>query len=314
MQQKIITLTLCLTLSNLFAFELQLKKPRLEASPSQNAVFPLPDLPIELQLHTAFFIKEPTIEQTVKKIKAYLLTNRQKAAFLADEAFMKNLLLHLQERDHHSVLECATHMASIASKKMAHHLRQEGQKCLQEFLLSKEHKQTYPIFVFKKHSDAHLIPSLLYSVLSNNHNLEQALNNHNESCLITYCYQSANNILHITNMWIASGLLTNRKNLANLWNHVVLEAGTDPSSMVIARTLINAGYSINCTLDNDGCLWQTESVKRLPPTLLDYIMQRIYLFHDQAGVNRIEAIANLHRLLRMVVTAGGKSNYELQQA
>lgn len=284
--------------------------------PSQHEPKEFSSLPIELQLHVAYCIKTPKLKDTLTSIKAFLLTNRQKSTFLADKTFTNSLLAHMQERDHHSMLECAQHMKSTASTNITAHLIQVSSACWNKYNADKQGR-AYHEFVFREYeNNKQLIPSLLYYILSDESRLDQACDPYNKESFITSCFHPIRDSFpfshqELIQLWIASGLITHRKNLKNIWSNLLGAGLYRESTLFIAQSLINAGYDVNVIMDRKE-FGLPLGVTRLSPTLFDYITDRIYEYRNLIGTDRTEEIVTLLSLQRMVIAAGGKSHYELQ--
>lgn len=270
------------------------------------------NLPSELKMHIAHFIDAPTIQEALQKVKAYLTANRELRAFYNDELFIKNLLLELQKRFHISLLELTRMLASPISKKIAQDLIQEGEKSWRVYVDQNRHDFSYAEFIFKTQKDAQNIPSLLYYVYSNPAYFERACALWTPESFIywTVIPDTTNKNLKY---WIESGILNQGQHAKNLWKSI-LSIGTleKPQSVTDAQMLIDAGY-INIILDSSDIHFTTQNVSRLKPSIYDRVINLTNLYMDQMGTKSQQEIINLNLILRMLIKAGAKSSYELQQ-
>lgn len=253
------------------------------------------DLPLELQIHITQFITAPTPKEATRTLKAFLLTSGKTARFLSDESLTQSWLLKSQKQFNRSMLELARLMRSNASKKIAQSIEREAEKSLFEYTNIKD--LSYAEFVFKNRNDLDVIPSLLYYVYSNH--------------IIQYqvIYRSLYND-HISRLklWIQSDILNHRRNLEYLWYCILFKAEVSKADVDTAKLLIDTGYNVNILVpygDNQ------QQVKKLPSTLLDFVTDRLQLFKE-GGISSKNEIINYSQILRMLYSAGAKSNYELQ--
>ena len=313
---KLICLYICLAgILDAFAMEQPPKKPRTEdiekgqpakkqrteerAAPSQ---ITLANLPKELHTYILQFINAPTLEDAIQKIKAYLLTSKKTAAYLRDESFTRSLLLELQKRFHRSMLEIANLMKSVASKKIAEDLKQEAEKSWKEYLDAKA-REGYAKFIFETRKDVDIIPSLLYYNYSRPNQIDIVM--------VDFAGHYGGLTVQNLKFLIESGLLNHGYNLHNLWL-LIVTLPDDQKYVDLAKLLIDAGYNVNIIVNGSHLRYYHQNVDRLPPTLLDFVISKINDYTDRLGTRSHSMIANLNKILRMLIKAGAKSSYELQ--
>lgn len=293
------------------------KQPREqeEINPTKKSRIPeattFADLPSEIQLHITHFINAPTAKEALQKIKAYLSANKELRAFYNDKSFIKSLLLDLQKRFHISMLELARMLASSISREIAQELTQEAEKSWQQYLSLNAYDLPYAEFIFRTSVDRENVPSLLYYVYSNPAYFDRAREPMLNGSLIsqTLSLHTADKTI---SYWIESGLLNQEQHIQMIWRDVLHWSKLNTQTIAITQMLIDAGYA-NTILDPTIMKFTQPNVNRIKPSVLDYVINTINRAMNEIGRVGSQKIALLNQILRMLIKAGAKSNYELQQ-
>lgn len=294
------------------AMEQPLQTQLIKPEPCKAAFAHFPLLSLEIQTYIPHFITAATPKDALQKLKAYLSANKELRTFYHDESYIQKLLLAWQKRFKTSQLELARILASPASKRNVEKLSLAGETSWHDYLKGEHSRaKSYGEFIFETRKDAQNIPSLLYYVYSNPSYFDRAKAQWGTpGAFITQTIRT--DTYKRINYWIESGLV-NQQYQKLIWTRILSPGDIDmASSMIVAQILINAGY-INITLDPQSMYFTRANVTRLNPSLLDYVTNKIQLYMDKMGTANSQEITKFYTILRLLIKAGAKSSYELEQ-